>query len=185
MIHEVLSDTRRIHHTRDIMFLQLSSWPNARSHEDGRTAIRASADNNFPLRMVRPHAAVEGTLHQHTTSHQLPRLRIRLNEYLVNCRSRHYGDVLARIPVRDKVGARRPQTFVHGPWGMSASVRRLACREHVGYMWQSCRDEGGHDELRDGSEIVRFGVQGAVVAVGLFVGVEPGFRVKCFCLCLG
>jgi len=49
-------------------------------------------------------------------------------------------------------------------------------------MRQAFGDEGGHDKLRDRCEIVRFGVEGPVIAVGLLVGVEPGLGVKGFCL---
>lgn len=81
--------------------------------------------------MVRLHTPIRRVPHHNPGSTQALRPRSRLNKNLVNSSTRNNSHVLALVSIRHEIGARRAQAVVDGSRRMSASVRRLAGREHV------------------------------------------------------
>lgn len=62
---------------------------------------------------------------------------------------------------------------------MTTAVRGLAGGEHVMYQRHPRRLHRFEEELRDGCEIMRFGMERPIVAMGFLVGLKPWLVVEC------
>lgn len=182
VVQEVLPDTREIDLARNSKLLQILLGANSRSKQDGRTAVGSAADDDFLL-------GVEGLLRS-ITAHNHNALcleavgTVTLKDNPVNRGFRLECDIL-RLPVLgDEIRAGCPDTLVNRSGCVTTAVRVFAMAEHVRVVRQSLRDHRVHDTLGDGSEVVRLDVQGTIISVALFIGLEPWLGMECLGLAL-
>lgn len=178
MVHEVLAYASQLQNRWDTMLLQLSRRSNTRPQEDGRTAVRATAKDDFFARIVDLRFS-RAILHNDTGSPQLASLRL-LNENPINRTTSENGNILTLEPIRDEIRTGRPQALIHRPRHMSTSMRRIPRREHIRHKRETGRDKRREDKLRDRRRIMRFSVQRARIAMVVGTSLEPRLGMEGF-----
>ena len=176
MVHQVLSDTRKVHEGGNAEFLQFVPGANPRTVQDVRTAISTTTDNNLLASFDLDNCAISpDTLD--ARGPQRARL-VLFNDNFVDVCLDNKMEVLPGVFLRHKIGSRAAQALVDCSWSMAAAVRVVPMAEHVWVQGQPLGLHGLEDEVRDGREVVRFGVEVAIVAVRVFGRGEPWLSVE-------
>ena len=176
MVHQVLSNTREVNEGWNAKLLQLIPGTDSRPVQDVWAAISTTADDDLLASVDLD----DGAIRPDTLNPRGPQvaLVVLLNDDFVDMRFDNQMKVLPGVLLGHEVGSRAAQALVDCSWSMAAAVRVVPMAEHVWVQGQPLGLHGLEDEVRDGREVVRFGVEVAIVAVRVFGRGEPWLSVE-------